>query len=169
MTAEIASRTRTFRGPHAGGVQQAPAETRVGFRCATDLPWLLLATGVAAQVAIDPRITRVPHTRAWFRGVMSLRGTLYPVFDIKGWLSGIPSTFDKARILVIAPGDAGAAVLFSDEPRVLQVRRTTAPAGNDRLSEFAHGAFTAGTDLAIEFDYQKWFAEVGDAAAMRHA
>jgi len=169
VAADVAPRSWSFRDPRAAGTPNVPEEQRIGFRCGDDQPWLLMAAGVAAQIAIDPRTMRVPHTQVWFRGVMSLRGTLYPVFDIKAWLSGVASTLDKARILVVAPGETGAAVLFSDEPRLLQVRRSAGSMIDARLSPFTRCSFSAGSDMAIEFDHQKWFAEVGRAVAIRHA
>ncbi len=156
-------------GRPSTGATSGPVEMRIGFRFAADQPWLLLAPQVAAQVAIEPSLTRIPHTQPWFRGVMSLRGTLYPVFDLGAWLGAAPAALDRARILVVAPGDRGGAVLYSDEPRMLQVRRAAAPVATERLAGLGRTSFHHGDETAIEFDHEKWFLDAAHEVAQRHA
>ena len=166
--AESAVRVRPAGERAWAGSPGEPAQTRVGFRCGPDQAWLLLAPGIAAQVAIEPRLTRIPHTQFWFRGVMSLRGSLYPVFDLGAWLTGGLSPVDRVRILVIEPGEWGAAVLISEEPRLVQARRAAphvAPA--ERLTEFVKGVFVVDDELAVDFDHRKWFVAVGGEVAGR--
>lgn len=68
-----------------------------------------------------PRLTRVPLTRTWFRGVMNVRGRLYGVVDMAAYRHGKPVSGDNSnRALLIAERhDLNAALLVD---RVLGLR-----------------------------------------------
>jgi hypothetical protein len=155
----MAAHWQPARSAYGGFDAEPQAETRIALRVAEGLPWLLLAPRTAAQVAIEPRITRVPHTRAWFRGVLSLRGSLYPVFDLGAWLGAEPMAMDPGRILIIEPGGAGAGLLLSERPALLQVRRSREPlALSDALADYVSEGFLHGAEPALAFDHRKWLA-----------
>lgn len=57
----------------------------------------------AGEVIPVPGITPVPLTRPWFRGVASIRGTLFSVVDISGFLGGAPALpGEQARLLLLS-------------------------------------------------------------------
>jgi twitching motility protein PilI len=66
-----------------------------------DQGWLV-DLGDAGEVIPVPKITPVPLTRAWFKGVTNIRGNLYSVVDFTAFLGGIPVTVsDQSRLLLI--------------------------------------------------------------------
>jgi len=49
-----------------------------------------------------PKLSRVPHSKSWVRGIANIRGNLLPVVDFYGFLSDkVVSTSEKSRVLVI--------------------------------------------------------------------
>jgi twitching motility protein PilI len=57
----------------------------------------------AGEVIPVPGITPVPLTRAWFRGVASIRGNLFSVVDIGAFLGGSAATpGEQARLLLLS-------------------------------------------------------------------
>ena len=64
--------------------------------------WLVDLTD-ASEVIPVPGITPVPLTRPWFRGVASIRGTLFSVVDISAFLGGAAALpGEQARLLLLS-------------------------------------------------------------------
>ena len=67
----------------------------------------------AGEIIPVPRITPVPLTRTWFKGMTNIRGKLYCVVDFSEFLGGAPAALtDQSRLLLI--GDrfrTGSALL----------------------------------------------------------
>ena len=83
----------------------------LGFQSARSNYLLLLAhTGEVLQ---SPDITHVPFTHCWFRGVVSVRGSLLGVIDVDEFLSlhgqNLPARVAKTD----APADPSSAVAYS--------------------------------------------------------
>lgn len=65
----------------------------------------LLELDQAGEVVPAQGITPVPWTRAWFLGLINLRGHLIGVVDGAAWLGLAPTTIDRdCRIVALAPG-----------------------------------------------------------------
>ena len=65
-------------------------------------------------VRVPPFITRVPNAPNYIRGVMNLRGTIVPVFDMELKI-GMPSTTltDEARIVVLSVSDVMFGIIVN--------------------------------------------------------
>lgn len=65
----------------------------------------LLSLQQAGEIFALPAITPVPHTQSWLAGVANLRGGLYPVVDLAGFLGLRQQTVrsDQSRLLVLNP------------------------------------------------------------------
>ena len=113
------------------------AEPRIVLRCGPDELRLTLQRGVAVQVAIAPTITRVPQTRAWFRGVINQRGHLHPLFDLAAWCGASPLPLRIDRIVVAEAGEDSAALLW---PRASGRRDAAAAGGRSRRGRAGHAA-----------------------------
>lgn len=87
------------------------AASKLGVRAGAQ-SWLIDLAD-ASEIVPVPRVTPVPLTRPWFKGMTSLRGRLYSVVDFSAFLGGAPaSVTDQSRLLLI--GDryrTGAALL----------------------------------------------------------
>lgn len=66
----------------------------------------LLPLAQAGEIFALDGLQAVPHTRAWFRGVLNVRGSLYGVVDLRSFLT--PSA---AGIAIVAGGSACVVTL----------------------------------------------------------
>ncbi|GHT02858.1 hypothetical protein AGMMS50276_32900 [Synergistales bacterium] len=66
-------------------------------------------------VRVPPFITRVPNAPDYIRGVINLRGTIVPVFDMELKI-GMPSTplTDEARIVVLSVADVMFGIIVKE-------------------------------------------------------
>ncbi len=73
-------------------------------------------------VRVPSFITRVPNAPSYIRGVINLRGTIVPVFDMqmKIGMSHSPLT-DEARIVVIAINDVQFGMIVNSVREVLTI------------------------------------------------
>ncbi len=76
-------------------------------------------------VRVPPFITRVPNAPAYIRGVMNLRGTIVPVFDMQLKI-GMPHNplTDEARIIVIAVSDVMFGIIVNSVREVRTIYDT---------------------------------------------
>lgn len=76
-------------------------------------------------VRVPPFITRVPNAPAYIRGVMNLRGTIVPVFDMQLKI-GMPHNplTDDARIIVIAVSDVMFGIIVNSVREVRTIYDT---------------------------------------------
>lgn len=77
--------------------------------------WWLAPREEVREVAVLPRLTRVPGAKPWLLGVANVRGTLMPVTDLAGLL-GLPHADDtrQQRLLVLEADGAGAGFLVDE-------------------------------------------------------
>ena len=148
---------------------------RIGLRPHAALPWLLLPDGIPAQILGDASVVKVPNTRDWFRGVVSQRGNLLPVFDLGHW-AGLGHTQGTAQAtpLVIAVGiGAEAFGLLSQQSPGLVRQAEDAIDGDpvalpERLLGYLPqarmiaetGRDNAAPARACEFDVRRWISDI---------
>ena len=83
----------------------------------------------AGEVVPVPELTPVPRTRPWFRGIANVRGALFSVVDLAGFLGQAPTALrEDSRLLLVGQRFGTSAALLVD--RVLGLRK---------LSEFTPG------------------------------
>ena len=103
---------------HAVGLPQRekPPEVWAGILFRVGQVPLLADLGEIAEVLEFPRdITPVPATRPWVRGVANNRGTLLPIFDLRGLLFEAPTARNpKNRVLVVRDAEVPFGLLVSD-------------------------------------------------------
>jgi twitching motility protein PilI len=96
--------------------------SRLGLACA-GTQWLIRLADAGEVIAVPP-IAAVPLTKPWFLGIANLRGNLYSVIDLAGFLGHEPTPrggVAQARMVVFGPrtGDLRAGVIVQ---RVLGLR-----------------------------------------------
>jgi chemotaxis signal transduction protein len=155
--------------PLASSASDAP---RIGLRPHPALPWLLLPPGVPAQVLADAMLVRVPNTRKWFRGVVSQRGNLLPVFDLGEWVGqGLTVGDDRQEPLVvmISIGTDTFALLSHATPSLVRVApldvAATEPSSYGPISGYLGQTWevaSGGADSrhAYDFDARLWLSDV---------
>lgn len=138
-------------------VDGGSATLRIAFRPHRDLPWLLAPEGVPLQVLIDASPVRVPNTRAWFRGMVSQRGNLLPVFDLAGW-AGLPAeTGARPQTVAIGVGALACAVLCDTAPTLIAPGDEIAATDEGgALSGFLGRGYASAQGSAREFDFRRW-------------
>lgn len=103
-----------------------------------------------------PRLTHVPGTQKWVKGVANIRGTLLPILDLQGFLQEKPITqTNKARVLVVRRDDLSVGLVvnevlglkhFQDEEKVTAVSRF-----DESLRNYVHGAFKQNGEEILVF------------------
>jgi twitching motility protein PilI len=103
-----------------------------------------------------PRLTHVPGTQKWVKGVANIRGTLLPILDLQGFLQEKPITqTNKARVLVVRRDDLSVGLVvnevlglkhFQDEERVTAVSKF-----DESLRNYVHGAFRQNGEEILVF------------------
>ena len=141
----------------AGGAPQAAP--RIGFRPHPRLPWLLAAPGVPLQVLIEAAPVRVPNTPTWFRGVVSQRGNLLPVFDLARWAGLDDIGMERPQIVSVGQGAQACAVVCGIAPSLIAViAETNQIEAGSALSPFFGPAYATSRGMAREFDMARWLA-----------
>jgi len=89
----LAARLRTAEAADA-------TQSKLGMQAGDDL-WLLDLSDVGEVVPV-PELLSVPLTRAWFAGIVNVRGSLYSIVDFPAFLGGAPVTLsEQARMLLV--------------------------------------------------------------------
>jgi chemotaxis signal transduction protein len=129
------------------------------------LPWLLMPQGVPLQVLIEANVVEVPNTSDWFRGVVSQRGTLLPVFDLAEWagLNAItPDAEAKTTVVAIGSGAQACAMVSTAPPTLLHIDGAQSEAAADddiqlgRLADFLGNSYSSARGSARSFDLARW-------------
>lgn len=135
----------------------SPAAPRIGFRPHPSLPWLLAPPGVPLQVLIEAAPVRVPNTPAWFRGVVSQRGNLLPVFDLARWAGLDDTGMDRPQVVSVGVGAQACAILCAIAPSLIAIVEEAAPPETEgSLSPFLGRSYTTSRGMASEFDVARW-------------
>jgi len=141
-----------------GAPQAVP---RLGFRPHPQLPWLLAPPGVPLQVLIEAAPVRVPNTPHWFRGVVSQRGNLLPVFDLAGWAGLDDTGMERPQVVSVGSGAQACAVLCGITPSLISIvedAEADAAGSAGALAPFLGRAYATSLGLAREFDVARWLA-----------
>lgn len=93
-----------------------------------------------------PKLTMVPGTQAWVKGVANIRGTLLPIMDLQGFLGQVLQPIgSKTRVLVVRRDELAVGLVvnevlglkhFQDEEKT-----TAVTAFDESLRNYVHGAF----------------------------
>lgn len=68
-----------------------------------------------SEILHFPKLTLVPGTRGWVRGLANIRGTLLPVMDLRDYLGQSAIGLDgRSRIMVINQGNLAAGLLVDE-------------------------------------------------------
>ena len=86
-------------------------------------------------VRVPPFITRVPNASHYIRGVMNLRGTIVPVFDMELKI-GIPQTqiTEEARIIVVTLNDITFGIIVNAVREVITIYESQIESANQEFA-----------------------------------
>lgn len=73
---------------------------------------LVSAVGDVNEILHFPRVTTIPGTKPWVKGMANVRGNLIPIIDLKGYLGKEQTRLNaSSRVLVINNKDLWAGLL----------------------------------------------------------
>lgn len=127
--------------------------------------------GVVQEVEHVPKIAPVPHSRAWIRGVVNLRGTLLTLVDPAALLElGVWERAADARMLVVGGDDPSALVV--DRLRGMrrlagEVESSLAANLPGKVAEYSLGVYRDAGTWLIVLDIARLLDDADDARARR--
>jgi twitching motility protein PilI len=129
--------------------------TGIGFRIA-DFTFVAPLAQVS-EILHYPKLTSVPGTRSWIKGIANIRGTLLPVMDLSAYLGkkhiGVNN---QSRILVARHEEMAFGMLvdevlglkhYRDEDKTSSVSRF-----DESLQQYVQGAFRHGEEESLVFN-----------------
>ncbi|HEU0187139.1 MAG TPA: chemotaxis protein CheW [Gallionellaceae bacterium] len=130
---------------------------------------LLIKPGCASEVVQRPAIWGIPGAAPWLRGLLNLRSTLVPVFDLNRLFAspGDESRRDSNLVLVFDHGDKAVGLLIDDFPKPLL---DMSPLGSlpqlpAELQAHVRGGYVQSEEMWLEFDHESFFDELARSAA----
>lgn len=167
-----------FQPPEAIRLQardEGRSRVRYGYRVGTVSFLVPLATGSEVVPLLDP--ATLPNSPKWLRGMVNLRGSLVPVFDLASVLGvdedragergGGRAT--KPVILVLDKGERAAGFLIDGFPRALAGLRPVAqmPQLPEALTAYVAAAYADDESVWLEMAHEGLLLELG--ARVKHA
>lgn len=116
---------------------------------------------LVTEIGRVPKITMVPHTPPWLRGVTSLRGDVLSVIDLRTFLSLEPTSPHSGRMVVarLADEDFAVGILVDAVDQIASVPledvRPPASPVEGALAEFLTGVCRAGDRFVAVLDLDR--------------
>lgn len=111
------------------------------------------------------KITRVPQTPAYIKGVINLRGDIIPIMDLRARLD-LPHRpeDDDTRIIIININDISFGVIVDSVSEVLQLEEDSLESAtgiiNDKALDYISGVAKADNRLVTLLDMEKLIEEI---------
>lgn len=161
---EIDQRCRQS-SPGLPQVEEAPQVWKgVLFRVAGRLT---LAPLDQVREVLDPPtdVTAIPGTMRWVVGVANNRGTLLPIYDLQGFLTGTPGVARaRSRVLVVRQEELPFGLLVGDVIGIRNFEATArveeAPMPDDALGPFVIAGFKLGEEMYPVFSLERLALDV---------
>ncbi|BBL76041.1 chemotaxis protein CheW [Methylomagnum ishizawai] len=128
---------------------------------------LLVPQGIATEAMPVPEPYVLPHSPAWFRGIVHRRGDVVPVFDLRRrWFPGL-ATPGRRTLWVLDKGETAVGLLIDGLPQALRgaVEPEDSPATPQPLAGFAGPALRQDDTLYWEFRHTEFFHSLRTALA----
>jgi twitching motility protein PilI len=138
------------------GVTAAWEERRYGFSVGNI--GLLIGSGTPSEIPERAEVYPLPGVPTWFRGLVSLRGNLVPVFDV-GRLLGHHEEPLRQQVLILEREETAAGLLIEGFPQAVGKLRALSqrPPLPPVLRSYVPEAFAEGTRIWLEFDHRGFF------------
>ncbi len=126
---------------------------------------LVLPKSEVSELIERPAVCRLPNTLPWFDGVISVRGSMIPVFDLHE-LFAIEAPAGKRRLIVVGQNETAAAFWVDDFPRLLVLAdedsTATEPPLPALVREHARSFYLKHEQAWVEWDAQAFFTALGE-------
>ncbi len=125
---------------------------------------LVLPKHEVSELIERPSVCRLPNTLPWFDGVISVRGSMIPVFDLHVLFELEPPA-GKRRLIVVGQNETAAAFWVDDFPRLLVLLdedvTTTEPPLPSLIREHARCFYLKDERAWVDWDAQAFFTALG--------
>ena len=126
---------------------------------------LVLPKHEVSELIERPAVCRLPNTLPWFDGVISVRGSMIPVFDLHVLFELEPPA-GKRRLIVVGQNETAAAFWVDDFPRLLVLLdedvTTSEPPLPSLIREHARQFYLKDEQAWVEWDAQALFTALGE-------
>ena len=126
---------------------------------------LVLPKHQVSELVDRPSVCRLPNTLSWFDGVISVRGSMIPVFDLHVLFSIEPPD-GKRRLIVVGQNETAAAFWVDDFPRLLVLRDEDETSKEPPLPSLIRGHasrfYQKDEQAWVEWDVQAFFTALGE-------
>lgn len=124
---------------------------------------------LAVELIEPPACYELPNSRAWFPGLVNLRGNLVPVFDLKSLLGGAGVAGGRQMLLVIGSGERAAALVIDGTPDHISIDAGSRIDEPDGVPEILRNHLQGAYQYAGETWYQASYEGVFGSLAQRTA
>jgi len=118
---------------------------------------LVMPLDQVREIIKYPALAPVPGAKAWVKGIANIRGTLLPIMDLKGFLTGEQTRPDRRTRVLVVDGAGISSGLLVDE--VLGMKHFQADSYNKAapkvaktLAPFISGSYGQGGKQWAVFD-----------------
>jgi len=124
---------------------------------------LLIPQGMLSEMVDDAEIYPLPTTPLWFQGLINLRGSLVPVFDLKALFEMEEHKVETSNLLVLNSGEEAVGILIDSFPLTLDVTQILEqhPMLPPVLREYSQAVYVQGEEVWVEFDFDGFFRAAG--------
>jgi twitching motility protein PilI len=124
------------------------------------IPLLAELEEIAEVLELPRDLTPVPATRSWVRGVANNRGTLLPIFDLRGLLFDTPTARSpKSRVLVARGAEVPFGLFVSDVTGIRRfnadAERRDVPDLDGAIKPLVVGSFRLGGEVCPVFSLRR--------------
>ena len=126
---------------------------------------LILPQQEVNELIERPAVCRLPNTLPWFDGVISVRGSMIPVFDLHELFS-IELPAGKRRLIVVGQDQTAAAFWVDDFPQLLVLLdedgTTNEPPLPELIRAHAERFYLKDEQAWVEWDARAFFTALGE-------
>ncbi len=149
-----------FNPPESVNVETLPSpvtRVRFGFRVANI--GLVVDQGTVSEVMEQLPAYPIPNTPSWLQGVMNVRGTLVPVFDLYSLLEAGESPRKNRMMLMLGKGEDALIIRIDSLPQALTLNRRLKqlPPMPKALKGHIAVAYTQDGSIWLDFDHHSFF------------
>lgn len=128
---------------------------------------LLVPKGMLSELVEEITVFPLPTTPPWFQGLINLRGSLVPVYDLKTLFMIDEPSSEKNNLLVLNTGEKAVGILIDGLPITLQAaqRLQQAPLLPPVLRDHYRAVYVKDAVVWVDFDFDGFFHAAGRGAA----
>ena len=115
---------------------------------------ILLPEDTVSEVLDRAEIYPIPNTAPWFEGLINLRGTVVPVFDLRKLFNSAPIPGERQMLLVIDKGETALGIAIDGVPVPAPecTPMDQRPPLPEVLKKFTTSAFERGDQIWLQVD-----------------